>query len=43
MDFCFLLKMWVNSQGMLAMRQKILDRAKPSATDAFETVSNRSI
>ena len=31
------------SQGMLAMRQKLLDHAKQSATDAFKTASKRAI
>ena len=31
------------SLAMLAMRQKLLDDAEQSATDAFKTVSNRAI
>ena len=33
----------VNSPGMLAMRQKLLDHAKQSATDAFKTASKKAI
>ena len=31
------------SLGMLAIRQKLLDHAKQSATDAFKTASKRAI
>ena len=31
------------SPGMLAMRQKLLDHVKKSATDAFKTDSKRAI
>ena len=37
MDFYILLKIW------LAMRQKVFEHAKPSATDARKTISKRGI
>ena len=37
MDFYILLKIW------LAMRQKVSEHAKPSATDARKTISKRGI
>ena len=41
MDFCLLLKLWVKISGKYS--QKLIDDAKQSATDAFKTVSKRSI
>ena len=53
MDFCFSLKAWIKisvkvlsgkySLGILAERQKLLDHAKQSATEALKTTSKKLI
>ena len=49
MDFCLLLKIWVNIGKNISKnlsgkyRQELLDHTKQSATDAFKTASKRAI